>query len=140
MRMRPAIVVTALVVAAFGVAFALRAGDGDEPAAFPGKRAATLDVPKSDTSSNELGSAQDIPSLRARKKAKRKAAAPVAAPAPAPAPAPRRTRARRRRSTPRVTTPAPVQVTPAPVVVRPAPRPAPKPQAPSNTGNFDDSG
>jgi hypothetical protein len=139
--MRPAIVVTALVVAAFGAAFALRAGGGDEPAAFPGKRAATLNVPKSDAGSNELGSSQEIPSLRARKKAK-KAAAPVVAPAAAPvAPAPRR-RARRHRSTPRVTTPTPVRVTPAPapVVVRPAPRPAPKPQAPNNTGNFDDSG
>jgi hypothetical protein len=138
MRVRPAIVVSALVIAAFGIAFALRAGGQDEPSAFPGKRAAELDVPAGNVRADDIGATQDIPTLRARHKARR--AAPKAAPAPAPAPAPKPARTRRRRTTP-TPTPAPVQVAPRPApVVTPAPKPAPKPKAPSNTGNFDDSG
>jgi hypothetical protein len=124
-----------LVLAAFGISFALSSGGNkSDSSPFPGKRAATLNVPKSQLGGAKVGSDKAIPTLHAPAKP-----APRAAPAPAPAPKPAPVTHRR---APAVSTPAPVRVTPAPapVVHSPAPAPAPKPTTPSNGGNFDDSG
>jgi hypothetical protein len=127
-----------LVAVAFGVSFALSSGgDKGDSTAFPGKRAATLNVPKSELRGAKVGSDKAIPTLHAPAKPAPRAAL---APAPAPKPAPVT-----RRRAPAVSTPAPVRVTPAPAPVvihtpAPAPAPKPKPTTPSNGGNFDDSG
>ncbi len=126
-----------LVLVAFGVSFALSSGgDKGSSTAFPGKRAATLDVPKGQLDGAKVGSDKAIPTLHAPVKR-----APKPAPTPAPAPAPKPAAVTHRRA-PAVSRPAPVRVAPAPapvVIHAPAPAPAPKPSTPPG-GNFDDSG
>jgi len=121
-----------LVAAAFGISFALSSGgDKSDSSPFPGTRAATLNVPKSQLRGAKVGSDKAIPTLHAPVKQ-----APAPAPAPKPAPV-------THRRAPAVSRPAPVRVTPAPapvVIHTPAPAPKPKPTTPSNGGNFDDSG
>jgi hypothetical protein len=125
-----------LVAAAFGISFALSSGgDKSDATPFPGKRAAMLNVPKSQLRDAKVGSDKAIPTLHAPATP---APAPAATPKPA-APAPVT-----HRRAPAVSRPAPVRVTPAPAPVvihtpAPAPAPKPKPTTPSN-GNFDDSG